>query len=109
MSVQLTKISLAAGAIAFIALTAVAETVDAKDWRRTVDNHYDAVEEAKYEPQGDNPQWGFTLDTVMSDMAWRQRTARLLREAPRPSTDPAGNKTHQLADQPEAPSFRFSF
>src|SRR3546814_9838179 len=66
MSLRLTKITVAAAVAAFVALTAVAETVDAKDWRRTVDNHYDAVEEAKYVPRGDNPQWNFTLDTVMS-------------------------------------------
>ena len=107
MSFQLTKITFAAAAAAFVALTALAETVDAKDWRRTVDNHYDAMEEAKYEPRGDNPQWGFTLDTVMSDMAWRQRTARMLREAPKPSADPVEHgSTKQLADRP---AFRFAF
>jgi hypothetical protein len=107
MSFQLTKITFAAAAAAFIALTALAETVDAKDWRRTVDNHYDAAEEAKYEPKGDNPQWGFTLDTVMSDMAWRQRTAQMLREAPKPSADPVDQgSTNQLADRP---ALRFAF
>jgi hypothetical protein len=109
MSVQLIKITFAAAAAAFVALTAVAETVDAKDWRRTVDSHYDAVEEAKHQPRGDNPQWGFTLDTVVADMSWRQRTARMLREAPKPSADPTDGPANQLADRPKAPTFRFSF
>ncbi|HEY9536232.1 MAG TPA: hypothetical protein VIS03_01460 [Kiloniellaceae bacterium] len=109
MSLRLTKITVAAAVAAFVALTAVAETVDAKDWRRTVDNHYDAVEEAKYVPRGDNPQWNFTLDTVMSEMAWRQRTARMLRDAPRPSAAPTDGLAPQLADRPEPPTFRFSF
>jgi hypothetical protein len=109
MSFQLTKIALAAGAAVFIALTAVAETVDAKDWQRSVDNHYDAVKETRYEPRGDNPQWGFTLDTVVADMAWRQRTARMLRQLPKPSSDPDLRPASQVADRPEAPTFRFSF
>lgn len=109
MSLQLTGISLAAGATAFLALTAVVETADARDWRRSVDNHYEAVEATKYEPQGDNPQWDFTLDSVMYDMAWRQRTARMLREAPKPGVQPAEGRANQLADRPEPPTYRFSF
>jgi len=109
MSLNLAKISLAAAAAAFLALTAVAESVDAKDWQRSIDNHYSAAEEAKYEPRTGNPQWGFTLDTVMADMAWRQRTARILRDAPRPSADPTETPANQLADRPETPAFRFSF
>lgn len=105
MSFNLTKISLAAAAAAFIALTAVAEAVDAKDWQRTIDKHYDAAAETKYEPRTDSPEWGFTLDAVMADMAWRQRTARALRDAPRPSADP----TEALADRPETQAPRFSF
>src|SRR3546814_4892624 len=60
MAVPLTKITIAAAGAAFLALTALAETSDAKDWRRSVDNHYDAVSEARYVPRGDNPQWNFT-------------------------------------------------
>ena len=109
MSLQLTRISLAAGAAAFLALTAAAETVDAKDWRRSVANHYEAAQAARFEPQGDNPQWDFTLNTVMHDMAWRQRTARMLRQAPKPGVDPADGGADQLADRPEPPTFRFAF
>lgn len=109
MSVHLTKITIAAAGAAFLALTALAETSDARDWRRSVDNHYDAVNEARYVPRGDNPQWNFTLDTVVSDMDWRQRTARMLRDLPKPSGDPAVESTPQLADRPEPQSFRFAF
>lgn len=109
MAVHLTKITVAAAGAAFLALTALAETSDAKDWRRSVDSHYDAVDQARYVPRGDNPQWNFTLDTVVSDMDWRQRTARMLRNLPKPSSDPAVGSTHQLADRPEPQSFRFAF
>jgi len=109
MSFPLTKITIASAAAAFIALTAVAETVDAKDWQRSVDNHYSAAEEAKYVPRGDDPQWGFTLDTVMEDMAWRQRTASMLRSAPKPGSDAVLRQPGQLADRPEQPTFRFAF
>jgi len=109
MSLQLGKISFAAGAAAFMAITAAAQTVDAKDWRRSVDNHYEAAAETKYEPRGDNPEWGFTLDTVMADMTWRQRTARMLREAPVPDSQATPSRQGQLTDRPEAPAYRFSF
>ena len=109
MSLQLGKISFVAGAAAFLALTAVAQSVDAKDWRRSVDNHYEAAAETKYEPRVDNPEWGFTLDTVMADMAWRQRTAQMLREAPVPDSQAAPSRAGQLADRPEATPYRFSF
>lgn len=103
------KITSAAAAAALITLVAAGAPAAAKDWKRSVDNHYDAVEEAKYTPRGDHPQWGFTLDTVVSDMAWRQRTARMLREAPKPSADPVEREANQLADRPETPKFRFAF
>lgn len=109
MSLQLGKISFVAGAAAFLALTAVAQSVDAKDWRRTVDNHYEAAAETKYEPRVDNPEWGFTLDTVMADMAWRQRTAQMLRGAPVPDSQAAPSRSGQIADRPETPAYRFSF
>src|SRR3546814_1258594 len=64
---------------------------------------------AKYVPRGDNPQWNFSLDSVMSEKAWRQRTARMLRDAPRPSAAPTDGLAPQLADRPEPPTFRFSF
>jgi len=104
-----TKITSAAAAAATVMLVAATAPADAKDWRRTVDNHYSAAEEAKYVPRGDNPQWGFTLDTVMEDMAWRQRTASMLRRAPKPSSDPVLRQSGQLADRPEQPTFRFAF
>src|SRR3546814_9727723 len=109
MAVPLTKRTIAAASAAFLASTALAERSDAREWRRRVDNHYDAVSEARYVPRGDNPQWNFTLDTVVSDMDWRQRTARMLRDLPKPSGDPAVGSAPQLADRPEPQSFRFAF
>lgn len=90
-------------------LVAAAAPAAAKDWRRSIDNHYAAAEETKYVPRGDNPQWGFTLDTVMEDMAWRQRTATMLQRAPKPGSNPALRQSNQLADRPEQPTFRFAF
>lgn len=109
MSSQLGKISFAAGAAFFVALTAVAESADARDWRRTVDNHYRAVAETKYEPRVENPEWGFTLDSVVDDMAWRRRTVRMLRDAPLPDSQATPSRAGQIADRPETPALRFPF
>ena len=107
MSLQRTSISIAAGAAALLAIAAAAPAA-AKDWRQSVANHYEAAELARFVPRGDNPQWDFTLDTVMDDMAWRQRTARMLRQAPKPGLLPESD-TRQLADRPEPTAPRFSF
>lgn len=107
MSLQRTSISIAAGAAALLAIAAAAPAA-AKDWRQSVANHYEAAELARFVPRGDNPQWDFTLDTVMDDMAWRQRTARMLRQAPKPGVAPEGD-SRQLADRPEPTALRFSF
>ena len=108
MSLHRTSISIAAGAAALIAVAATAAPAAAKDWRQTVANHYEAADLARFVPRGDNPQWDFTLDTVMDDMAWRQRTARILRQAPKPGLAPETG-TRQLADRPEPSTLRFSF
>lgn len=108
MYFTIAKVSSVAAAAAMIAAVAAAPA-DARDWRRSVDRHYDTVEETRYVPSGDNPQWGFTLDTVVADMAWRERTARLLRDLPKPGVEPAARDSEQIADRPAAPKFRFSF
>ena len=103
------KLSSAAAAAALISLIAAATPADAKDWRLSVQRHYDAEAEARFVPKGDNPQWDFSLDTVVADMEWRQRTARMLRPLPKPSADPIAHESGQIADRPEPPTLRFSF
>ena len=109
MTFTLTKLTSAAAAAALITLVAAAAPADAKDWRRSLDKHYAAAEQNKYVPRGDNPQWDFSLDTVVADMEWRQRTARMLRDLPKPSSDPIIRQPDQLADRPEQPTLRFAF
>ncbi|WP_340119943.1 hypothetical protein [Pelagibius sp. 7325] len=109
MSPKVTKILIAAAVTVTVSLLAAAPA-DARDWRQSVQRHYSAAEQAKYTPKGDNPQWGFTLDNVVNDMAWRARTSSMLRSLPKPgiqadSVQPA----NQLADRPEPPRLRFSF
>ena len=104
-----TKLSSAAAAAAVISILVAATPADAKDWRLSVQRHYDAEEEARYVPKGGNPQWDFTLDTVVADMEWRQRTARMLHNLPKPSSDPIVREPGQLADRPEPPTLQFAF
>lgn len=108
---MLSKISMtsAVAAIAVSATLAVTATpADAKDWLRAMDRHYDAAEATKYTPKGDNPQWNFDLSTVVEDMAWRSRTARMLRDAPKPGAT-VRSGTPQLADRPEPRRLQFRF
>ncbi|MGF1592821.1 MAG: hypothetical protein ACFCUW_06050 [Kiloniellaceae bacterium] len=106
---KLTKIASTAAVAATFVLVAAATPADAKDWRHSMDRHYDAAEQNRYVPKGDNPQWGFTLDTVVADMEWRQRTSHMLRHLPKPSTEPAARRSNQLADRPATSSLRFAF
>jgi hypothetical protein len=109
MSPKSTKLLSAAVLAATVSLLAAAPA-DARDWRQSVQRHYSATEEAKYTPRGDNPQWGFTLDTVVNDMEWRARTSSMLRTLPKPGTQPhSAQPANQLADRPEPPRLRFSF
>jgi len=109
MSPKLTKLLSAAALAATFSLLALAHA-DARDWRQSVQRHYSAAEEAKYTPKGDNPQWGFTLDTVVNDMEWRARTSSMLQTLPKPGTQPLSvQPANQLADRPEPPRLRFSF
>jgi hypothetical protein len=109
MSPKFTKL-LSAAVLAATASLVAAAPADARDWRQSVERHYSAAEEAKYTPKGDNPQWGFTLDTVVNDMAWRARTTSMLRTLPKPGAQPLSvQPADQLADRPEPPRLRFSF
>lgn len=109
MSPKLTKVLFAAAVTATVSLLAAAPA-DARDWRQSVQRHYAAAEEARYTPKGGNPQWGFTLDNVVSDMEWRARTSSMLRTLPKPGTQPdSAQPVNQLADRPEPPRLRFSF
>ena len=108
MHFTIAKFSSVAGAAAVVAALATVPA-DAKDWRRSIDNHYEAAEQTKHSQRADEGDWGFTLDTVVADMSWRQRTARMLRDAPKPGVQPAARDSGQLADRPEAPKFRFAF
>lgn len=94
---------------AAVIVLAVAAPAAAKDWRSSMDRHYEAAEATRFVPKAATPDWGFTLNDVVSDMEWRQRTAETLRGMPRPSTESNGDGRGQLADRPEAPRLRFAF
>lgn len=108
MLVQLSKVVSAAG-IAAAAFFIAAGPAEAKDWLRSMDRHYTAAEEAKYTPKGDNPQWDFDLNTVVNDMAWRSRTASMLRTLPRPGASLRNDAPDQVADREESPRLQFRF
>jgi len=103
--ISLTSLGTAVGAAVFS--PAATAPVAAKDWRSSMDRHYEAAEAARYIPKADTPEWNFTLNEVVADMEWRQRTAETLRGAPRPGTETNGSG--QLADRPEPTRLRFAF
>jgi hypothetical protein len=109
MSFKLFRVPAAAAIAVASVVIATAGTAEARDWLRAIERHYEAAEAAKYTPKGDNPQWDFGLDTVVNDMAWRARTARMLRNLPKPGQERRAPEPSQLADRPEtaAPNFRF--
>lgn len=88
---------------------AAATPAAAKDWRSSMDRHYEAAEALRFVPKAATPEWGFTLNDVVADMEWRERTAETLRGMPRPSTEANDEGRGQLADRPEAPRLRFAF
>lgn len=104
---KLSKIC-AAAAIVFSAALAAAPA-EAKDWLRAMDRHDSAAQAAKYKPKGDNPQWNFDLGTVVNDVAWRARTASMLRNAPKPGASVRTTAPSQLADRPEPRRLQFRF
>lgn len=108
---KLSKISAVAAVAVTAALVANSGLAEAKDWRSSLDRHYTAAEAAKHTPKGKNPQWNFNLGTVVNDMAWRTRTASMLRNAPKPSapTRYRQRESNQLADRPEQQRLPFSF
>lgn len=108
------KLSKITAVTAFAVTTALAANTgpaEAKDWRSSLDRHYTAAEATKYTPKGKKPQWDFNLGTVVNDMAWRTRTASMLRNAPKPSapTRYRQRESNQLADRPEPQRLPFSF
>lgn len=105
--ISFTSLGTAVGAAVFI--VAAASPAAAKDWRSSMDRHYEAAEETRYVPKAATPEWDFTLDEVVADMEWRQRTAEVLRGTPRPNTDPNEAGRGQLADRPETSRLRFAF
>ena len=110
---RLTKVtsfsSLGTAAGAAVLLLAVATPAAAKDWRSSMDRHYEAAEATRFVPKAATPEWGFTLNDVVADMEWRQRTAETLRGMPRPSTESNDSGRGQLADRPEPSRLRFAF
>ncbi|MEO3431456.1 hypothetical protein AAFN88_21540 [Pelagibius sp. CAU 1746] len=108
MFAQLPK-AVSAAAIAAAAFAITAGSAEAKDWLRSMDRHYSAAEATKFTPKGDNPQWDFDLDTVVNDMAWRARTASMLRTLPRPGASLRNDAPDQVADREEPPRLRFRF
>lgn len=106
---RLTKvISISAAGAAVIFLSATAPAA-AKDWRSSMDRHYKAAAETRYDVDDETAEWGFTLNEVVADMAWRQRTAEILRGTPRPSTEANDSGRGQLADRPATTRLRFAF
>lgn len=110
MRAQLSKVVSAAG-IAAAAFFIAAGPVEAKDWLRSMDRHYAAAEAAKYTPKGENPQWDFDLNSVVNEMAWRARTASMLRNLPRPGASLRNDAPNQdqVADREESPRLQFRF
>jgi hypothetical protein len=108
MFVQLSRVVSAAG-ITAAAFFLAAGPAEAKDWLRSMDRHYTAAEAAKYTPKGDNPQWDFNLNTVVNEMAWRNRTAAMLRTLPRPGASVRTAAPDQVADREEPPHLQFRF
>ena len=110
MSHKITRI-LAIAALAGTTSLLATSPAEARDWRQSVDRHYSAADEAKYTPRGDNPQWDFSLNTVVNDMAWRERTAEMLRGLQRPGQRDrvAQEADDETADRPEPSRFRFAF
>lgn len=99
----------AAAFAAAVTATLATAPAEAIDWHRAVERHYDAAEAAAYEPRTENPQWDFDLDTVINDMEWRRRTAKMLRGLPKPSTARPESSSGQIADRPEPPRLLFAF
>ena len=108
MLVQLSRVVSAAG-ITAAAFFIAAAPVEAKDWLRSMDRHDTAAEAAKYTPKGDNPQWDFNLSSVVNEMAWRARTASMLRNLPRPGASLRNDAPDQVADRDESPRLQFRF
>jgi hypothetical protein len=102
-----TAMSTAVGAA--VLFFAAATPAEARDWRSSMDRHYEAAEATRFVPKAATPEWGFSLDEVVADMEWRQRTAEILRGAPRPNSEPNDSGRGQLADRPETSRPRFSF
>jgi len=110
MKFVLPTVTFAAAIAAASTIFAASAPAEAIEWRLAVERHYKAADEAKLVPRGDNPQWDFNLNTVVNDMQWRQRTAEMLRDLPKPGVAREDDGSNQLADRPE-PSrpLRFSF
>ncbi len=106
---RLTKVISITAVGAAVFFLAGAAPAAAKDWRNSMDRHYEAAAAARFTPNVENPEWGFTLNEVVADMEWRQRTAEILRGTPRPSTDTNDRNGGQLADRPEPAPLRFAF
>ncbi|WP_193368090.1 hypothetical protein [Pelagibius marinus] len=106
------KLSMTCAAAAIVisaACSIQAGAAEAKDWLRTMERHDTAAQAAKYTPKGDNPQWDFDLNTVVNDMAWRNRTASMLRNLPRPGASLRKDAPDQVADREESPRLQFRF
>ncbi len=106
---KLSMTSAAAAIVLSAAFASHAGAAEAKNWLRSMDRHYTAAEATKYTPKGDNPQWDFDLNTVVNDMAWRSRTASMLRNLPRPGASLRNDAPDQVADRQEPPRLQFRF
>ena len=105
MSFKLTKVTFVTAVGAAVLFLAAAAPAGARDWRSSMDRHDAAAKTAEAE----GLEWGFTLNEVVADMEWRQRTAEILRGMPRPSTEPNDRGSGQLADRPQPAPLRFAF
>lgn len=101
-------IAVAASSIAASSIAAAGPS-EPRDWLRAVKRHYQAAEENRFVPNGENPQWDFDLDTVVNDMEWRARTAAMLRGLRKPGDQVEEVQPKQLADGEEPTRLQFRF
>ena len=100
--------TMAAIAVATTTIVAAGPS-EARDWRHSVERHYKAAEASKFTPNGGNPQWDFDLQTAVNDLAWRARTAAMLRDLRKPGEERRERRPSQLADGEEPQPLQFRF
>ena len=90
--------------VALLVATAVAIAISspatAGDWSEAMARHEAAAAKTKYQPDPGS-EWRFSLETVMSDMEWRKKTAAALRNQKRPTVTLQTQRHRQLVRKAE--------